>query len=178
MEEVAPNMFLLGDIEWDLSISHPGGILEFISALRTENRRIFRAFASLGALVDSAIEPITRSNSPENEYDFCPHTLSIEVGPIELHSLGCDAQALVGWIGVSLSGDGYLFPWTFREVIGQLESTPEIQRITEACRAFWPVPLKPVEERIASMRKQIGVLWPYDDYDKPWDWYWGLQETG
>lgn len=174
----APGIYLVKDIEWDLELSRPNGAAEIIAALVNDDRRIYRAFVSLGTPIDAALEPITRRNSPENEIDFCPDSLGIEIGPVVIGSLGCDAPAFVGWIGVSLSGSGYLFPWTFRDVLKRLEDAPEIQRITELCRSFWPVPAGLPEDRILEMRMQMSELWPYEDFHKTWDWYWGVQESG
>ncbi len=177
-EETAPGLYIMKDIEWDLELSGPSDIAEIIAALANDKRRIYRATASLGTPMDAVLQPITRTNSPENTIDFCPYSLDIEIGPVMIGSLGCEALAFAGWIGVSLSGSGYLFPWTFRDVVKRLEGAPEIQRMTDVCRSFWPVSPGPPEDRIVDMRTQIGELWPYEDLDKPWDWYWGLQESG
>ena len=166
----------MSEIEWDLDLSHPGGIQEMIDALATDGRRIYRAHVSLGTPIDAVLQPVTRINSPENELDFCPDSLSVDTGPIERH--GCDFRAFVGWIGLSLSGYGYLFPWTCRDVFQRLENTPEIRHIAEVCRSFWPVAPKLVEDRIVEVRKELGELWPYENLDKRWDWYWGIEESG
>ena len=124
--------------------------------MANDNRRIYRASVSLGTPIDAVLQPITRTNSPENNIDFCPYDLDIDIGPVVISSLSCYTPAFVGWIGVMLSGSGYLFPWTFRDAVKRLEGTPEIQRLTELCRSFWPVPAGQPEEHIVDMRKQIG----------------------
>jgi hypothetical protein len=84
----------------------------------------------------------------------------------------------MGWIAISVSGPGYLYPWTFRDVLNRLEGTPEIHRIMEMCRSFWPAPSLPPEPDIVELRRQVAELWPYDDFARSWDWYWGLHESG
>lgn len=171
-------MFVSHDIEWDVDLSDPSGLQDIIERLTGDNRRIYRAHASLGGTIDAVLHPITRTNSPENDRDFCPDSVSLNIGPIEIYDLACEAPALVGWVGVSLSGYGYLFPWTFRDVFNRLEATPDIQRIKNVCRSFWPVPPEPPDTRIVELRPQLGELWPYKTFDRQWDWYWGLQESG
>lgn len=176
-EEISPCMFISHDIEWDVDL-YPSGLQDIIERLTGDDRRIHRALASLGGVIDAVLQPITRTNSPENERDFCPDSLWLEFGPVETYHLAGEAPAVVGWIGVSLSGDGLLFPWTFRDVVDRLEATPEIQCMMNSCRSFWPVPPEPPEPRIVALRSQIGELWPYKTIDKPGDWYWGLKESG
>jgi len=177
-EEIMPGLAVMDDIEWDLDVPKPSGIRGIIDALKGDNRPVYRAYASLGGAIDAVLKPITRTKSPENQINFCPDSVSLEIGPIEIFNLRSDAPAFVGWIGLSLSGNGYLFPWKFRDVFERLESTPEVQRIAEACRSFWPVAPDRPEPCIVELRRQLDDLWPYDSFDKEWDWYWGIQETG
>lgn len=51
-------------------------------------------------------------------------------------------------------------------------------RITEVCRSFWPVSPDQPDRRVVLMRKQFADLWPYDDFAMPWDWFWGVSESG
>ena len=170
-------LFVAREIEWDQHLSDPT-IAEMVECLTGDGRRIYRAWISIGALSDEVLQPITRLNSPENDRDFCPDGLSLEVGPIEIYSLGTELIAHVGWIGLSISGSGYLFPWTIQEVVERAATAPAIQRLTDVCRASWPVTPERPEPRIAEARKQLGELWPYADLHKTWDWYWGVCETG
>ena len=166
------------EIEWDIDDLQPHGLEEIIDTLRGDVRRVYRAHLSIGTPVDSLLQPITRLNSPENDRDFTPDTLSISIGPVKVASLGSDDIAHVGWISVNLSGYGYLYPWTIREVVDRLEATPEIRRLADLCRTFWPVPPAPPRAEVVAARGEMGDLWPYDQADKEWDWYWGVQESG
>jgi hypothetical protein len=177
--EHAPGLFVSHDIEWDLELEDPVGIAEMIAALANDERRIYRASAMLGTAIDAILKPITRTNSPENERDFCPYSLSVDIRPIRIGSLACDEPVMfVGWIDISLSGPGYLFPWTPRHVVRRLEATDSTQRMMELCRSMWPLPPRELEDRIVEMRWEIGERWPYDELNKPWDWYWAVDESG
>jgi hypothetical protein len=148
-----------------------------VDRLATDDPTIYRASISLGMPTDAVLEPITRKDSPENDHNYEPDMLSIEIGPIEIFDLKSEAPALCGWIGLSLSGYGYLFPWTFRDVVERLEATAEIGKLTQLCRSHWPVPTEKPDRAILKARRQLGTVWPYEA-DKPWDWYRGMQESG
>ncbi len=177
-EDIAWGISTLSTIEWDLNLSCMGSVRQLVGALAGDKRRVYRAFVSLGTPTDAVLQPITRTNSPENDTDFCPDSLDIEVGPIEAYDLGGDVRAFVGWVAIFLSGYGYLYPWTLRDVVDRLQDAPEIQRIAQICRSFWPVPAERLEDRVVEGRKQLGGLWPYEDIYKQWDWYWGVRESG
>ncbi|WP_254506598.1 hypothetical protein [Anatilimnocola floriformis] len=138
---------------------------------------IYRAFVSLDRLRDDVVQPITRVGSPENKIDFWPSYLSLSIGPVQCYELGGEEPIITGCLALSISGNGYLYPWKFADVVRRLEGSAEIQRLMQACRDQWPVaPDKPSAEAVAN-RQEVGTLWPYD-LNKPRDWFWGLQESG
>ncbi|MCA9185049.1 MAG: hypothetical protein KDA99_05495, partial [Planctomycetales bacterium] len=177
-EEKVPGISAIHDIEWDIDLSDDPTPHEMIGVLASNQDRIYRAQIALGRPNEDVLRPITRENSPENEIDYCPDGLSINVGPIECYDLKTDQPLHVGWISLDLSGGGYLFPWTFRDVCDRIQRASEIQRLTDVCRSFWPVDAQTPERRITQLRRKFSDLWPYDEFDRPWDWYWGLRETG
>ncbi len=59
-------------------------IQDIIEMLAGINRRSYRAHASLGGAIDAVLKPITRTNSPENDRDYCPDSLSFNIGQIEI----------------------------------------------------------------------------------------------
>jgi hypothetical protein len=101
----------------------------------------------------------------------------MEIGPIISCDLGSEDLFHVGWLSVSLSGYGYLYPWTFAELVQRAEGDSSIRRVTELCRATWPVEAGRRDRRQKTLRKRMGDLWPYPEIDRPWDWYWGLSES-
>lgn len=176
-EETVPGVSELCEVEWDVHLERTT-LRQMLDSLASDDRRVYRAFLGLGAPTGGVLRPITRENSPENEIDYCPYSLSLEIGPIESYDLQSEAPLHVGWIGLTLSGYGYLYPWTLADVVRRLEAAPEIQRLAEICRSFWPVPADPPPADIVGLRREFRRLWPYGDFEKPWDWYWGLQESG
>jgi hypothetical protein len=164
------------DIELEYA---PRELQEIIDCLAGDDRSIYRAWVSLGEPINEVTNPIRHSGHPENEEGFCPDALSVGIGPVELAHLDSHRGWLVGWISLDISSQGYLFPWTFREVVEKLEAIPAVQRLMKVCRELWPVPPDPPPPELVEQRRQnADYLWPYDDLEKPMDWYWGLHESG
>jgi hypothetical protein len=177
-KRVAPGIAEVHEIKWDVELDGSPSLQDIIDCLNSDHRRIYRAHISLGMPIADVLRDITRTNSAENRIDYCPDQLSIYVGPVELCSLSSSTMANAGWISASLHGSGYLFPWTVRELVQRAQSSRAIRRISNLCRSFWPVVSKPPPKRVIGARRQLGDLWPYNNAAKPWDWYWGVQETG
>ena len=71
-----------------------------------------------------------------------------------------------------------MYPWTPRDLVARAEASPAIGRLTALCRSTWPVePVKPSRATV-KVRREMKSLWPYHDFAKPGDWYWGAHETG
>lgn len=173
-----PGVSVVQEIDWDIELSDDPDHREMIAVLAAREHRVYRAAISFGMPVEDVLRPITRENSPENEVNDCPDALSINIGPVACFDLGTDQPLHVGWMRMDLSGGGYLFPWTFRDAVGRLQRSREIQRLTEVCQSFWPVRPDPPERHIIRLRREFRDLWPHDEFDRPWDWYWGLRESG
>jgi hypothetical protein len=176
-EETVPFVYVVHEIEWDIDLSTLESVHEIIKELDSDTRPVYRASIMLGTPTDDLLAPITRHGSPENRIGFIPDTLSVGVGPVFMSNLEYDESPQVGWIDVGLSGYGYLYPWTFREVVDRLEASPEARRIAHVCRSFWPVEPALPDRKTRALRRRLRNLWPYDDVAQPWDWYWGLTET-
>jgi len=148
-----------------------------LSILRNHDKSVYRALIDVGALADHIIAALSRDPGPENERGLYPDSLSIELGPTTISDPNEEPEYLVGWMSINLSGNGYLFPWTHRDLIIRLNACHEVQRLMSLCRETWPVePLIPSPDVIA-LRKEMGELWGGDDYDAPADWRWGIQES-
>jgi hypothetical protein len=83
---------------------------------------------------------LMREPGLENSVWFAPDSLSLEFGPIHVVDRELDAPIHCGWIGLNVSGPGYPYPWTRRDVLARLENDPHLRQITELCRRTWPVP--------------------------------------
>lgn len=164
------------DIDWD--IAQDGYLTDMIAALASREEPVYRAYLSLGSLTRELFDQLKRVNSPENQHDLTLDSWSLIVGPIEMSSLGSMDTYLVGWISLDISGYGYLYPWTLQELMERAEQHRDIQKVMALCKRMWPVPPGKPDQRIIESRQALGDLWPYRTYDLPWDWYWGLAETG
>jgi len=140
-------------------------------------QNVYRAEIILGTATDSVIRAMERVDSPENEIDLLLTDWMLQVGPIEIFDLATEQPYHVGWIGLSLGGDGYLFPWTLKDLVKRAEACPEVRSVANVCRDLWPIsPELPSQERMQN-RRTLGDLWP-DPIDAPVDWAWGVEETG
>jgi len=177
LKRLASGLFNYQEINWDLELSN-ATLPEMKERLASEQRTVYRAFVMMGNPIDNILRPLTRQNSPENEIDFLPSDLTLEMGPIECGDLSSTVPERVGWIGLGLSGAGYLFPWTFSDVLQRLQATPEIHLITEACRSSWPV-IEPAKKSLFTrIRESVVGQTTTNTTVNPSDWAWGMNETG
>jgi hypothetical protein len=166
-----------GEIDWDIDES-PETLEAAATLLEGETRPFYRGFLSLGEATDEVSSALERSGSPENDIDLSLSAWFLTICPVTIFNLGTETPFLVGWISMNLSGNGYLYPWTFAELLARAESSLAIGRVVELCRATWPVPRVNPDLAMQRLRSQMGDLWPYSDVGRPWDWYWGLAESG
>ncbi|MBM4031371.1 MAG: hypothetical protein FJ291_06240 [Planctomycetes bacterium] len=164
-------------IEWDVKETLSSAN-EVVDALGRLHGRVYRAGVPLGTVSEPVRQALNRVNSQENEIDLALDTWTLGIGPVSVGSLSADQVAVVGWIDVSLSGYGYLYPWTLCGLIERAEALPQVQRLMALCRDTWPVKPAVPPRRIQRARKAIGELWPYPRFDTPWDWYWSVSESG
>ncbi len=162
-------------------------LAELAEALKKIDGTIYRANLSLGLVTDSIFESLRRLPSEENEEALTLDSWTLEIGPTQSYSMGSDDMFLVGLIAISLHGYGYLYPWTLRDLIDRAEAIAPIVGLMEGCRRLWPIvpsqrtwPINPNQpgRRVIKARQRMGKLWPYDRPDLPWDWFWGLGESG
>jgi hypothetical protein len=164
-------IYISREREWDVNEdAHPRD--ELPKLLDSLDQNMYRAYCSLGSSVRSIREQLGRIDSPENDEDFVPDSWSFMIGPI---TSGEDGEFMIAWMALSLSGNGYLYPWTMRDVLQRIERIPAMQRVMSLCRETWPVEPEKPAKRIIEARKAMGKYWPYERADLPWDWFWGYQ---
>jgi hypothetical protein len=172
----APGISTLAEIDWDID-KFCGSLEEDATQIGSHEQPIYRGFLSLGSVVENVGKDLRRAPCADNDQELCFDDWNMTIGPVQCSSLQ-GKQFSVGWIALKLSGYGYLFPWTFAHLVRRAERNPTLQKVTRLLQETWPVPAKaPLPEHVAE-RKMMGELWPYPDLDRPWDWYWGLRETG
>ncbi len=82
----------------------------------------------------------------------------------------------VGFMGFSVHGSGYLFPWTYAETLAKLRNHPVLSPIRDLCRTLWPATSTVPRKEIIEGRRTMGKLWA-EPLDAPLDWYWAINET-
>jgi hypothetical protein len=115
--------------------------------------------------------------SPENAQELALDGWSIEIGPIGVSDLTSEYEFDAGWIAVSLSGNGYLYPWTPIDLVSCATANAAICNVMQLCRCFWPVERQPATPTIVDRRALAGARWCGSVY-APVDWLWTVEETG
>lgn len=165
------------DFNWDVQESC-SSLKAVTRLLLPRKEHVYRAFIELGWATSDICKLLTRGRSPDNEAELHLDGWALEIGPIISTMLGSEDRFFVGWIRVGISGYGYLFPWTFQELVERADSHPGIGKLKDLCRTTWPIKAKQLTRREKEMRERMKEEWPYDKKNLPWDWYWGINETG
>ncbi len=147
-------------------------------ALAPDGGTVYRAYLELGKWHPEIVAALTRKPSPENNHELCLWAAGFGVGPVLVAGLRSEAPALAGWMGLWLSGGGYFYPWTYREVRERAEAVGLVRQLAAACRAAWPVPPAAASAEVVAGRRQVGELWLYDDHRLANDWLWFVSESG
>ncbi len=130
---------VVGEYPWDRSDKFPS-LTALANALATDRGIVYRAFLNLGELHPDIRTALTRQPSEENRVGLYLSEASFSVGPVLVAGLASEAPALVGWMGLTLSGPGYFYPWTYRQARERAEAVGLVRRMAEVCRAAWRVP--------------------------------------
>jgi len=146
-------------------------LLEMPDRLACLKRPVRRARLSLGGIAGPQWDPIRRIGSPENDEDFVPDGWSLRLGPVVS---GRDCEFLLGSVCVSLSGNGYPYPWTPHDVVLRAESISSVQRVMALCEQMWPIESIEASPRVQAGRRAMGKYWPYERIDRPLGWTWGF----
>lgn len=172
-----PFIYTCGEIDWDAELTSYS-LVDLANQLRAESRTLSRASGALGQLNDAACQSITREPCEQNEHGFYPEHFGIEIGRVEIHSLGMDEPVHVGWISIEVSGNGYLFPWEPKDIVARAEQSAPLTQLAAICRKRWPTEGALPDRQTIKMRKHLKEAWPYADVRKPLDWCWGTFESG
>jgi len=186
----APGMFTFRSIEWDLNHDRIA-MVDALTILSNDDRPIYRAAVTLGSLRKDVLESLqTRRPPPDDQMNLSLWDCNVSLGPQSIGSMTSETSFTVGWMSVSFSGNGYLYPWTPRDLMARATMLPELRPVMEICRQMFPVDpagspkvwekLAPAvrKKRVRELRRSMGDLWPLDDLDAPRDWCWGVSETG
>jgi hypothetical protein len=166
-------------IEWD--INHQNVTLDdAIRLLSNHERTIYRASINLGALGDDVRKCLQTRRPDDGEVNLELWDCSLHLGPVELFDLVGEERFQVGWMDLSFGGNGYLYPWTPRNLTTIGGSLEALQPITELCRRRFPIEddRRRVSRSEIAARQAMGELWPFRDLERDFDWFWGVCESG
>jgi hypothetical protein len=184
-------MYTVRSIKWD--INHSSIPLdERLQLLRNHDRPLYRATLSIGSVRRDVMEALQTPRPDEaGQMNLTLWDCVVSLEPVELGSMSTDDRFAVGWMSLSFSGNGYLYPWTPRDLTSRADALAALTAVTDVCRQFFPVDPDGAPKmfqriaprlrrlRLRRTRRQMGELWPFpDDLDRPWDWFWGVSETG
>lgn len=191
IEEPVPGvlrMFSVHSIEMDIEHSN----ITFDDALcllSNHDRPIYRASVHFGTARPEIIAALQTQRPDDESVNLCLWDCTFHLGPVTIGSMSSEESFMVGWMTLSFSGNGYLFPWEPRDLTDRAAALPELQPAVQLCREVWPVdPENPggtfgklvpaLRRRTISARRRMGDLWPHRELDRPWDWFWGVAESG
>jgi hypothetical protein len=171
----SPGILGCAEEDWDCD--------EIVDSLTSVVRRLisypsplYRAWIDLGMASDCVCNHLSRDPCDDNPDPLALNSWSLGLGPVECGGVGSSALYCPGWIEIAVSGYGYLFPWTFRDLVKRADSQPDLIRLKDLCRSTWPVPRSFPDDQQKDVLREMGDLWPYP-VDAPFDWVWGLDET-
>lgn len=199
MQKVSPLMTLMLKYGWDIEqfnipttktleiLLHPSASHEVkrkrkhrrdsIGAKRISKTfapNIYRAYLDFGSLKKEVYNPIC--HGPEEENPLWLSELAFSIDMVELNDPEESEAFQVGYLCFSVSGHGYLFPWTYEETLEKLRANLQLQQVREICRAMWPAKTTPPSPEIMEGRRRMGKLWA-EPVDASFDWYWAINET-
>lgn len=176
VENIGSGIATTREIRWDVA-KRCGALSELADSIAGLDEPIHRGHLDLGVAVTEVCNAVQRIGSPENTVDLTLDSWSLEIGPCFTRSLSADDSCLAGWIGLNLSGYGYLYPWTLAELVKRAEREPAIQKLMDLCNQTWPVEASAPRRADIRIRRKMGNLWPYPSLNEPLGWYWGISET-
>ncbi len=161
------------EIEWDI-VKYCLSRVEAEKLLAKNKKPIYRGHITLGGLSKEVADFV---NQPSRRADdrLGLDTLSIHLGPVTQLDIENQFSYEVGWMSLSLSGYGSIYPIPREEFVGRLVSCPPVHSSMEFCRTRWPVPPEQPAPEVVQLRRQMGDLWIGEDYESPWDWRWGIE---
>ncbi|MFG0276079.1 MAG: hypothetical protein ACF8QF_13590 [Phycisphaerales bacterium] len=168
-----PGMFRVSTRTSDIEADDLPSLAALASKLDEHGATIYRAFLRLGLLNESTYARLKeRIGGAES---VAPDAVSFELGPIQVGDLGSDADALVGWMGMSFYAPGLSAPsGDYRTVVDVIRTDPDLVDLAVCVSDHWRLPPVRLKRSLARGRERLGALWPYDTVDITDPWVWGV----
>lgn len=166
-------IYKVSEIDGDIQRSQVASFEAMAALLDEHSRTVYRAAIGLGSLVPALYERLNQR--PREEFSLFVDSVYFIVGLVTTGDLESRQLAHVGWMGLDFSGRGLATPHqTHRELVDQVRSDPDIQRLEAFLHEFWRLPEIRVRRPLAKARQSLGPRWPYDTVDITDPWVWGV----
>lgn len=146
--------------DWDAEHS-PKSSDETLSYLRShESRTVHRALVNFGAVTDETLARLQREPGPENEIGLYPYDVGLEVGPVDVEPDSDDEELVqIGWAAITISGNGYCYPWTHQELIDRFIETELCDQARESLiRVFGSPRESAADAQLRACSKRVRKL--------------------
>jgi hypothetical protein len=134
----------------------------------------------IGNLPDDTVRRLD-VKSPDNDRTASPHCAGLSLTPTEICMLGSERGFYVGQFSLEISGPGYCFPRTPREIFDAIRTDPGVTPLLEILDSTWPTDVLQLEHARDLLSATLEPdLWPYDNIanrPEPPHWLWGVAET-
>jgi hypothetical protein len=193
-------MFGVQDIEWHIYFESRC-LDDTLAELSRHDRPIYRAVIDLGTMREELRQYMNSTEGHGGNGNLHLGSWSFSIEPIQSFSLRSDERYMIGWMALTMSGNGYMHPLTLAELVRRAQSHPKLQAAARVCREMWPVTSGPVgtplwwrfpsrlrryafdmqggppSRRTRRIRQEMGDLWAYP-IDASFDWFWAVAESG
>jgi hypothetical protein len=139
-------------------------------------KRLYRAYLSIGSLEPAVSKALTAMASPETTHEFfAPDQLSLQIGPAMPSTLETEEPICFSLLSVRLSGNGFLTWQPLAAYWDAIRSSLPVATISQICRDSFPAP---EFEELNELREDIGPLFLNDEGYTAGDWIISVSETG
>ncbi|RYD72510.1 MAG: hypothetical protein EOP84_23055 [Verrucomicrobiaceae bacterium] len=162
--------------EYESEIDQPFPSIEAAGQRLLTYDQIYRLYLGFGIIREELLSSFY-VEGPDPETYACLDGFNLYVGPISPSTLSYETEEPLGFVVVSFSGSGY-FTWTTnneRVVYDRIVALPEVQRVSQVSREFFPVSEDLVRGKFSD---SIGKLWLNRNEWKEGDWIWTITENG
>lgn len=132
---------------------------------------VYRAHLHIGTLPEDARNRLYVPD-PKNDRVVMLGDVGFDIDPVELSGPEVMESYLVSLMSLSISGNGYCYPRSTREVLDALRAEPVILASEQIVESIWPVPSIPPDDDAIAERRDMGELWMHD-LERPHGWAWG-----
>lgn len=156
----------------DIDVEVRGAGIDLAAPLRSITGTVYRASVCFGCISDGATDAVHDAIGDgylaARLFDW-----GFEIGPLSIESPITGGVLDVGWISLSLGGQGYMTDnLSSSDLVSLVRELPECKRVEELVRSFWSVPPRRPSRKLRKIRREMGQYWIGVSDDEPLDWFW------